>query len=110
LPSSGDKISTLTDLQDNQVKAGINSGWKDILKLCLSFEGSHILQDAQKLKMFANNCYESYQEYGHIKEYSEEELKTILFYFGKKYEDEKTPPTGSELKFILFLINKVRES
>lgn len=93
----------------NQRVPGLTDSWSSILKYSLSFDGKEFFGDAVKLRVFSVNCFESYQEYGIINTYSINELRSVLFYFGKQYEEERSAPTGKELQFIHLLLEKIKD-
>lgn len=82
--------------------------WRDVVAYALSFDGIQFFGNVEKLRLFAVNCIESYKEYGILKDLSKEEIRSVLYYFAKTHEEEKSPPTGKDLKFILSLIDRLK--
>ena len=87
----------------------LRSGWKEVVQFALSYDGVQYFGDADKLRLFANNCLESYKEYGFTRKFDLDEMRALLFFFAKKYDDEKSPPTGQDMKFVLVLLEKMKE-
>jgi hypothetical protein len=97
------------NLPDKQGIPTIMDAWEDVLAYALSFDGKAFFGDAHKLRVFSQNCLESYKEYGIINTYSSKELRAILYYFGRNFENDKCAPTGKDLQFIHLIIKKIRE-
>ncbi|MCC5919158.1 MAG: hypothetical protein LAT68_00255 [Cyclobacteriaceae bacterium] len=81
--------------------------WNTIVSFGLSFHNSAYLSEIEKLREFAMNGLESYKEYGFTKKYSLDELRAILYFFAKKSASDNQSPVGTELKFIIQLIDKM---
>jgi hypothetical protein len=107
----------LTDIGNNTVNSiPVNQGipkpfdpWEQICSYALSFDGKSFFGDAAKLRVFAVNCLESYKEYGKVNSYTINELRSILYYFGKFYEQESHAPHGKELQFLHLLVQKITD-
>jgi hypothetical protein len=103
--------------QANQLKVNLGqvaipssqAPWKDVVSFALDFDGVQFFGSVEKLRLFATNCIESYKEYGMLKDLNNDEIRSVLFYFAKTHEEEKSPPTGKDLKFILLLIEKLKK-
>ncbi|MEM7552239.1 MAG: hypothetical protein AAF363_21320 [Bacteroidota bacterium] len=106
VPRKESDIQIQSQKSENQDFNSLNSSWKDLLEHALAFDGKEFFGDASKLRLFAVNCLESYQEYGMVKDCSQEELRSVLYYFGKKYESEKSPPVGNEMRFLHLIYSK----
>lgn len=91
---------------DLAVVPGLTSAWEEILRYCLACRQESYEGKAERLKMLYTNFCEFFEEYGQLRQSTEEELLAVLYYLGKKYEDDKMPPTGNDLKFIHLLLNK----
>lgn len=97
-------------LVDLSMVPGLTSSWEDILRYCLACRQEAYEGHAERLKMLYTNFCEFFEEYGQLRQCTQEELLAVLYYLGKKYEDDKMPPTGKDLKFIHLLLNKRRNT
>ncbi len=108
-----EKVKSITLTSNTHLRSelipGFNSSWDDIFEFGLSYDGLQLFGDAAKLRMFAVNSLESFQEYGFVRKYNLDELRAIIFYFVKCFELENTPPAGKQLHYIHLILERIRQ-